>query len=465
MNINEVSSGITHIEDLEINDFVKTLETISEHTITEKVDGAQMLFGLDEHGFYTSRESKGGRRTYSNSDYPVNFSSTYKRLAHSVLESVLPTMKRAGLQEGDQVEVEVVYGELPNVVQYSPSLNHIIFLRTTAGSININKLKNALVEKQFITKAIVPYTTNGKDIKLREETNNWQFNRSPILSINEASFKLSMAPHINRIRDYLSGPSGISGLSRRIVEATALSAIPHWCDPQDWKTTKPLLKTEKEIIRSELTEIKMQAKVSLIKETVQGRCSSFGPLISEGGWIEGIVLSHNVSNKAVKIIDKTKFGVIHKESWAHRNSLTESARSATSSLSVMGDLRVKLATALGHPELGTIHAKRYLKKSGTITEDRVTNLTNGTDIKSVKSYWTNILEAHYTKLECSLNKYMQDYVATGSVTKLSEAIKKRTLEEYAIAFQQTQKMLNDTLLINSPTDLLNVIVKKQLGSI
>ena len=108
MIINEVSKGITHIEDLSVGKFVSVVKNISEYEITEKVDGAQLLFGIDNIGFYTSRETKGGRRIYNQSEYGLKFSETYMRSAHVLLESVLPLMKSAGLWPGCQVEAEVL---------------------------------------------------------------------------------------------------------------------------------------------------------------------------------------------------------------------------------------------------------------------------------------------------------------------------------------------------------------------
>src|SRR5690606_21069841 len=109
MNINEVSRGITHIEDLEIKEFLDVVRDLKKYTVTEKVDGSQILFGIDERGFYTSRESKGGARVYSAEDYELKFSSSYMRSAHLLLEHVLPTLRDAGLHPGNQVEAEVLF--------------------------------------------------------------------------------------------------------------------------------------------------------------------------------------------------------------------------------------------------------------------------------------------------------------------------------------------------------------------
>ncbi|HEY6436083.1 MAG TPA: hypothetical protein VIY47_05805, partial [Ignavibacteriaceae bacterium] len=95
MNITEISKGISHIEDLPIDTFINVLENLHEYEITEKVDGAEILFGIDERGFYTSREAKGGNRVYSVEDYSVTFPTTYMRSAHILLEQALPSLRAA----------------------------------------------------------------------------------------------------------------------------------------------------------------------------------------------------------------------------------------------------------------------------------------------------------------------------------------------------------------------------------
>src|ERR1700679_3502530 len=109
----EISKGITHIEELPTTEFIKVVKNLHEYEVTEKVDGAEILFGIDEIGFYTSREAKGGIRIYNESDYGMGFPTTYMRSAHKLLEQSLSELRAAGMRPGDQVEAEVLYGELP----------------------------------------------------------------------------------------------------------------------------------------------------------------------------------------------------------------------------------------------------------------------------------------------------------------------------------------------------------------
>jgi hypothetical protein len=181
MNLIEVSRGISHIEDIPVGEIIEILTNLSNFELTEKVDGAQILFGIDEHGFYTSRETKGGTRIYNEADYGISFSSTYMRSSHKLLEQMLPVLKGAGLRPGDQVEAEVLYGQVPNVVPYSADTNYLIFLRTTEGAVNIDRLKQKLDGQAVSVTLESPYTDDGKSITLKEMTNVWKFARVPLL--------------------------------------------------------------------------------------------------------------------------------------------------------------------------------------------------------------------------------------------------------------------------------------------
>src|SRR5690606_18542104 len=113
------------------------------------------------------------------------------------------------------------------------------------------------------------------------------------------------------------------------------------------------LKEKKEYINDVVLEGHMMLiKEILLNQLVRKTASPFGPLLEDGGWIEGVVLKDSSGNM-VKLVDKNKFGVIREDAWRVRNQLTERARSIDGNHSFLGGLRVQMAQALGHAELGT----------------------------------------------------------------------------------------------------------------
>lgn len=475
MIINEVSKGITHIEDLSVGKFVSVVKNISEYEITEKVDGAQLLFGIDNIGFYTSRETKGGRRIYNQSEYGLKFSETYMRSAHVLLESVLPSMKSAGLRPGCQVEAEVLYGELPNVVQYSADSNYLIFLRTTEGVVDIDRLTAKLIDQSLDVSITTPLTHDGKTITLQENIHTWEFSRSPKIPVNAKLLQKAINPKLTELMHYLKQPSGFRHLANMVVECIPLNKRPEWCEQNEWKIVKEDIKLKKQEIHKHINEGLMLDIKSILIEQLLKRGSQFGPLFEDGGWIEGAVLRNTKTGQMVKIVDKSVFLAVKDFSWKVRNNIREHAKSPETANSFIGKMLVDMAIAVGHPALGTIQAKNYLKKLGNTTEERIAALAEGIDLQSVKQYWYNLLENKRFELESELNKYEKEksgYIH--EVVKLddrrvqftySEAIDRRTKETFAQTFDDIETRKRNVESVGTVEGLIDILIGKKLKEI
>jgi hypothetical protein len=459
MILKEISRGITHIEDLPVSEFARVLGSLGQYEITEKVDGAQILFGMDGTGFYTSRETKGGARVYNESDYGVSFSTSYMRSAHRLLESCQDELRDAGMRSGDQVEAEVLYGQLPNVVPYSADRNYLIFLRTTEGQVNINKLKKQLDSKVVSVSLPCPITEDGRTIRIVEKDSVWEFARSPIIRIAVTNTN----EKLNKLIRYLGTRDGHTEQTFDTILETPLNKIPEWCDRSSWQYTKEYLRERKAEIQLHVdSQFIMPIKERMLSQLVRATASKFGPALEEGGWIEGVVLRHKTTGRMVKIVDKDKFGTVREAAWAYRNELAESAKSPDGRLSFMAKLRVDMATSIGHPELGTIQAKAYLRKIDTITEDRASAVSRTFDFQAVRPYWANLLETQIDLLEGRLTSY----IASAPRHTVSEkAFYSRNLETFAGTFK---KLSEDVDLVKKSTnskDLLLILVGKQLSEL
>lgn len=81
--------GITHLEDLDVETFIRSVERIHKLEAVQKLDGANLRGGLDEKGrLYSSREQKGGKRFYDQKDFPKNSAYDGFRAAHEVLKKI-----------------------------------------------------------------------------------------------------------------------------------------------------------------------------------------------------------------------------------------------------------------------------------------------------------------------------------------------------------------------------------------
>jgi hypothetical protein len=400
------------------------------------------------------------------------------RSAHRLLETVLPTLLAAGMAPGDQVEAEVLFGELPNVVPYSADTNYLIFLRTTAGNVNIDRLKHKLGGLSLPICLESPYTEDGKSIILREETNTWEFARVPALPVDTDYVTKNIAAPLRRVQVFLESASGIVHLSNAQVESTPLNKRPEWCAVPEWKLYKDLIREKKEEINSIVREgFIPEIKEILLNTIVRNRPSYFGPTLSEGGWIEGAVLKHKTTGKVIKLVDKSTFGVIREFAWEVRNNLIESAKSIENNPSFLGRMRVAMATALGHPDLGTMQAKNYLRKAGTLTEERVARLSESVNFSNVKEYWIALLETKEQELLRDLDKYEKEkakkqvVVSEGQVRSAlicrydGTPIDRRTQEVFASLFEQISSYKSDIEAAKSVNDLIFILVGKQLGEL
>lgn len=465
MILKEISRGIPHIEDLSTPEFLSVLRNLKEFSATEKVDGSQILFGIDEHGFYTSRETKGGDRVYAVEDYEISFSTTYKRSAHKLLESVLPQLKEAGLKPGDQVEAEVLYGALPNVVPYSEDSNYLIFLRTTEGSVNIDRLKQKLDGLSLSISLVSPITEDGKSIHLVENTNNWEISRVRQMPVYMEQVSRKIRKKLAEVVDLLKQPSGIKNLSNAVIESTPLNKRPEWCETEEWRFVKEDIRTKKEELRAQLQEgLFLEIKEILLDSMVRPFTSDYGPLDCEGGWIEGVVLRHEPTGKMVKVVDKNTFGVVREFAWQVRNSLTERARGINDNYSFLGGLHVGLATALGHPELGTMQCKKYYKQM----------VVESVNIDSIKEYMLSLVEQKRFELEGILDKYENEKstlvlketpnTTMGSVS-YKGAIDNRTKETFATLFEQLEVLEQNVRKALTFDDLVKALAGRYLGDL
>lgn len=454
-------SGIPHIEDLSIDKFINTLYNLDEYLITEKIDGSQILFGIDANGFYTSRETKGGNRIYESKNYPLNFSSVYMRSAHDALLKILPLLESAGFEIGDQIEAEVLYGEIPNAIPYSKDVNHIVFLRVTEGFVDLNKLKKISDNQTVTLKLKVPFTEDGKIIKLKEEFNNWKFSSSPEIKYGFDILNKELKPKLNKINSYLNEQSEIKHLTNKDILTLPLNVTPKFVTEGKWKEVKNNIKNIKEDIQIKYNSLILETKELLLDNLVRNQQSGFGPALSEGGCIEGVVLRHPISKEQVKVVDKNTFSKTRDYVWESRLKLTEKVQTPNNASSFIGKVLVGLASAMGHPYLGTTQSKKYLRQISENKEDLLSTLTENINFTETKEYCLNFIKIKRNDLTFELIKYNSSI----KESIFSEIIEKRTKQAFAEMFKQLEIFETKIKSSRDSKDLILVIAEKQISEI
>lgn len=302
--------SIRHFEDLPLDDILHFLENHRTYKATEKVDGSQLLFGIDEHGFYTSRETKGGKRIYNLSEYDLDFHNTYRRMAHAALQSSISLLIDAGMKVGDQVEIEVLYGSLPNVIEYSESTNYIIFLRTTSGSIDIDCLQSSFDKHTVSVSMLVPTTSDGISIVDVNRICDWRFVRVPSWEYDEHDLDSILKDRLGYYSEFLNRKVHELGISYRQLLSIHLGKI------SDYKIDKESISALRDLVRLYDSAHRLSIKNDLLNSIIRNRPSNLGP---SHGFVEGVIFTR-ADGKMFKLVDKDLFREVQKFYWMVRNN-------------------------------------------------------------------------------------------------------------------------------------------------
>jgi len=302
--------SIKHFEDLKPEETIHFLENIDQYTATEKVDGSQLLVGFDERGFYTSRETKGGARVYNVDNYELDFHNTYRRKAHSVLQSCKDLLLDSGMKTGDQIEIEVLYGALPNVVEYSADTNYIIFLRPTLGTPDIDCLNAAFSGKSIFAELLVPETNDGVNVNFVDKKTIWNIVKVPEWNIDIDLLK----PIADRLRSEYDAILGTNELLLNMPYRDVLSI--HLGKISGLGFPKKIVSDVRDRARILDHSHCLLIKSELLKHIVRCRPSCLGP---SNGFIEGVVFTHPNGTR-FKLVDKDLFREVQQFYWKVRNT-------------------------------------------------------------------------------------------------------------------------------------------------
>lgn len=471
-------SGIKHIEDLKISQFVETIKSLDEYSLSEKLDGSNLVFGIDDHGFFTSREQKGGDRYYDVTDYPVNYSTTYMRAAHITLSDHIEALVDGGLKKGDSIEVEVLYGALPNAVPYSNEINRIVFLRTVSGTVDCEKLSQTMEHKKSTFALKVPYTPDGVDIQHGHETTTFEIcnlDRKRISDVLTAEERIHLNEHLSILEEYISRPAGIKDFTNLDIIELPLNMKPPSVDIPEWKALKDTVKQNRVPVTAIAKDLVNEIKQHLLDCIVRKTHSQFGPTIEDGGWIEGVVLLHDTAGSQVKLVDKEVFTTIKDFVWKTRAELTEAPRSPDKAQSLMGALSVTLAHGIGYPELGTTNAKRHLRKFGNTKEEILSAFPYAEHgISHAKKHCLSAIGNYRTHLDRKLQFYKQGrpnrkisvaFPEGKRIFTYTADVHWRTLQTFSVCYERIDMLETNIKKCDSLEDLLEVIASRQLSSL
>jgi len=440
----KLTEGITHIEELVVDDFIEKVRNIAEYIATEKLDGSNIRVGFDDNGrMFTSRETKKGERYYTSDDYPIKFWTTGFRSFHKACQTIEDELKKY-IPNGSSAEYEVLFGGQPNTIPYNNDINYAVFIRPIDNNVDENGLKN----KTFDTSIILdktPTTEDGEKISYEIQQHKWVFSSTPdidresyvdLLSDDDIETKIvELEKIISKDNIYEKLPT----MTVAELLILPLNKKPEELQNENWKEIKGELKQLKEKYTDIIQNLKLDVKSKVIKNVINKVSSKFGPSIEDGGWIEGIVFRHSSNpDDQFKVVDKDTFTKKNKEVWLVRKNVSN----------IIKKMFKDISNIIGHTQIASSYKNKYIQS--------IDNIEDMFDIAQVKQQTLNTI----TNTINELKSLMKEYITNPD--KNSE-IDKRNKQDFAQKIETLNNLHKFVSKTNTVKDFIKIFFLKDLS--
>jgi hypothetical protein len=481
-----LNKGIPHLEDLSPRDFLNVIENIAAYTITEKLDGANLVVGFDNDGtMYTSRSAKGGDKHYTMESYPNRPANNGFRQAHGALENVEGQL-RGALDCGESVEMEILYGRQPNAIIYGS--NHIAFLRMVPGNngeapdqSKLIKLKGALEGFTTHVTSSITTTRDGMDLYEQKITEAWKFANAP--TVDPVKFVTVKLVELDAYKTWLKVRPWPT-MTHEDVYNCKLNRIKKADLPEG--ITKANIKDSRTLVREMVLEQHLQQKACFI-DLLRKLEPTFRDVHLEGTerniGIEGVVLRHPETGEQVKIVDKDGFTIINQFNHAIRNEIRSTSgiqrrfeATLERDIDIYTGLLREFEKSLGVEGLGRLTSiKRVIKKhSGNTLNETIGNFTAAFKNQNVESLIEELsesivralLDLAYCHGKYLLERYSYTLtLPTGRTIRYTNEINKRTELMFAETRKELKDMRSQVEFAETLEDIAQALYGKQLNSL
>lgn len=449
---------ITHLEDLPLEQFMSAVANLSRYRADEKMDGANLLFGFDQRGrFFTSREAKGGKRYFAESDYPDVSAYDPFKAAHRALQKHEDALRMV-LGNNARVAVEVLYGAQPNTVAYGrDGYNYVVFLRqltpegkTSTDQGKLDELERALGSEVTSVSTVSSDTADGTTLTRAPSVTNWKFARVQQVPSRKVR-QVNVKSQLSKLEAYLSarndGASEIMGSD--LTNFDVLSS------------KKRELSREKQDVLDQVQQFKLGIKDEVIERLVKELTPTLGDAKTEGyRGVEGVVFFDPKTGEEFKVVDKKTFGAVNKFNYEVRNKVYSKRRNADpdspleSKGGLYGDALTRIHRLFGIEGLTSPSTtKRTLEKfKGSTPDETVNNLINtldqlnfGATRKKADAILTQTIEEIEDLLENfkrNSDRYTLE-LSGGQRVKYTREVKRRTLLTFAETLKRAEVMRDD----------------------
>jgi len=386
----ERRGGLMHFEDLSPAELLNFLKAWNENNqgfeVTEKVDGKDMEFGVDEEGFYTSSRNTKARQS---TDYAENFMFDDFRLFHERLQNI-NILGAVGNAVGHKVNTVSVKGE--GIASYDSNVT--LYSQEKIG------------KGVFI---IIHVIADGKGLD-RAQVEKFAANLS-----SQGETKFTATPKV-----------GVGAVKFKHVEK--LAKIIQKYDTIINSRTTPKTKELKTKILNVVKTIAMSNKDEMLK-ALQTYKSHFGDEI------EGVVFKAP-DGSMVKVIDKSQFLKRKNLNWHYMEQISMLDRSISKQIkqnpSQIRDLLIQLSDGLQKIKIDfDQNADKYIqipkKKEDTIKYFQLVSTKLGKALELLKNESPESVADKYIKKQIAERKNMK-------LKNLMEQIQKKRLTEGGTSF-------------------------------
>lgn len=478
--------GIQYIEELDIDLFLYALRNLTKFRATEKMDGVNLVFGIDFEGrFYTSRESKNEHRIcYSPEEWGSNGAANVFTSAHTFLADHTDQIKTA-LQPGESVVVEVMFGKQPNAIIYGlDGLSYIVVLKPfgTTPLERCAEVVTAMADIEASTMINGVATFDGIELTEVGMTHRWRLVGAreippSVIDDVDASAGIKAIETFASAKNVVALQHGVN-ITNHDVMRMALTDV-----SGDIKTA---LKVERDRLDADLTTLKERAVQPFMDALVDGvkpQLQIADPDVPVG--IEGVVFFDPDTELEFKMVDRNIFAATNRFFYRAREVFkgtvkdTDPLTFIRSQGGILGNAKTRIIDLLGVDLLAQArHTGRILKTvqgatiTDTVNQFVATVMKPDADFIAVRKKSLAICDSASYDLLTALSIFKRDwhtytlYLKNGTVAvSYTPEIVNRTLLASADANQQLQSMRAAIAGTSNFADLVLVLFGKKLEAI
>ncbi len=304
-------TSLPHIEDLPIQTLLDSFNR--GWTISEKLDGSSLEFGLDDEGRFFSKR-KGAPPCYSLAEWPDEcWAQTYHHAHHCSMMLVSELISLGLIEKGNTFGAEIIQGELPNSVPYSTGHHSRFKIVITYSNFMVSYETEKLI-KTFRTN-LLPKTQVSLDGRTLSEISN------PTL----CSFSVNQKIHENNTRElidaitesyktltlFFNQKSDVDGFTYRDILEASLARTHPKTNGRKWSELKEDIKTERVKVKGEYHQVLRTIKEMTAERTIRNNHLQYMNLgarswysLHEGMVVESTGLKFKMNNPRFAELNK-----------------------------------------------------------------------------------------------------------------------------------------------------------------